>query len=335
MVKKSVRIHETEEGIILLAQYEEAKLRAERAKRQQPQPHQRQPQAAANPPSQRPSSPSSVPPLDPRTLAIRVLKMKDYYDILGVSRTADETQIKRAFRLSAVKLHPDKNTAPEAIEAFKKLNTAYQCLSDASKRRTYDKYGNEEGRHQMRSPFGERGDDLSADDIMNMFFTPHGARRTYRANTRNPQREQKENQHSMFQFLGLLPFLFLVLFAFLSVMPSSYKQGGSNLFRLQRESTFVIPRKTATGLSYWVTPEFHRFYGRDYRALGVVESQVESSVRNELDSQCKKERLTQKKLYNQAKKATGSEQADLLHKAAALDFPACDKLQSMFAAGAT
>ena len=57
--------------------------------------------------------------------------MKDYYDILGVSRDATADDLKRAFRQLAMKYHPDRNPDnKESEEKFKKINEAYSCLSD-------------------------------------------------------------------------------------------------------------------------------------------------------------------------------------------------------------
>lgn len=69
---------------------------------------------------------------------------RDYYEVLGVSRSASEGEIKKAFRRLARELHPDVNRHdPAAEERFKEAATAYEVLSDAQKRTIYDTYGHE------------------------------------------------------------------------------------------------------------------------------------------------------------------------------------------------
>lgn len=98
---------------------------------------------------------------------------RDYYDILGVSRDADSSTIKRAFRKLAVKYHPDKNPGDKTAEKmYVELNNAYEVLGDNSKRQRYDMYG-EDG---LKG--GEQDGD--ADDF---FFNPFGRR--------NRQRERR------------------------------------------------------------------------------------------------------------------------------------------------
>ena len=67
---------------------------------------------------------------------------RDYYEVLGVERGADESAIKKAYRKAAIKYHPDKNPDnPEAEEKFKEAKEAYEVLSDAQKRAAYDQFG--------------------------------------------------------------------------------------------------------------------------------------------------------------------------------------------------
>lgn len=69
---------------------------------------------------------------------------EDYYEILGIERTATEVEIKSAFRRQAMKYHPDRNPGDkQAEEQFKKVNEAFSVLSDPQKKQMYDQYGHE------------------------------------------------------------------------------------------------------------------------------------------------------------------------------------------------
>jgi molecular chaperone DnaJ len=71
------------------------------------------------------------------------MAQRDYYEVLGVSKTATADELKNAFRNLARKYHPDINKEPDAEERFKELNEAYGVLSDPEKRAAYDRYGHE------------------------------------------------------------------------------------------------------------------------------------------------------------------------------------------------
>jgi len=68
---------------------------------------------------------------------------RDYYEVLGITKTSDAKEIKKAFRTKAKALHPDTNPSPDAEAQFKELGEAYSVLSDAQKRQVYDQYGHE------------------------------------------------------------------------------------------------------------------------------------------------------------------------------------------------
>ncbi|KAG7796328.1 hypothetical protein KL929_003519 [Ogataea haglerorum] len=96
-----------------------------------------------------------------------MVKDTKLYDILGVSPDATDAQLKKAYRLGALKHHPDKNPSPEAAEKFKEISAAYEILSDPEKRDLYDQYG-EEG----LSGGGAGG--MNGADIFSQFFGGFG-----------------------------------------------------------------------------------------------------------------------------------------------------------------
>lgn len=93
------------------------------------------------------------------------MKKKDFYEILGVSKTADLTEIKKAYRKLAMQYHPDRNPGnKEAEDKFKEAAEAYEVLSDEQKRAQYDQYG-----HSGYQNMHQGGGHQNMDDIFKNF----------------------------------------------------------------------------------------------------------------------------------------------------------------------
>src|ERR1700716_2813931 len=98
---------------------------------------------------------------------------RDYYETLGVARTAKEAEIKAAFRKLAMQHHPDRNPGDAECEhRFKELNEAYDVLKDGDKRAAYDRFGHAAFEHGMGGGAAGFGADFASTfaDIFDDFF---------------------------------------------------------------------------------------------------------------------------------------------------------------------
>ena len=88
--------------------------------------------------------------------------MANYYDVLGVSKTASEDEIKKSYRKLALKYHPDRNPDdPASEEKFKEISEAYAVLSDSAKKRQYDQFGSSNFHQKYSQEYIFRGTDFN------------------------------------------------------------------------------------------------------------------------------------------------------------------------------
>lgn len=103
------------------------------------------------------------------------MSKRDYYDVLGVSRSASEEDLKKAYRKRAKDLHPDRNKdRPESAQQFKEVNEAYEVLKDSQKRAAYDQFGHaafsDAGGRPRGGPHGGADFGSAFSDIFDDFF---------------------------------------------------------------------------------------------------------------------------------------------------------------------
>jgi DnaJ homolog subfamily B member 12 len=184
-----------------------------------------------------------------------------HYRVLGIAQSANEAEIKKAYRKLSLKVHPDKNSAPGANDAFKTVSLAYATLSDDQKRTIYDRYGDEDpdenrpGRGGMGGVHMRHGgQEMSPEDIFNAFFNGHmggggfggngmhfysngfgpgvqfragGPQRRGAGEGTQQQRTEAQQNAGFSSLFQLLPVLFFVL---LSLLSSSGSDGtGGNM----------------------------------------------------------------------------------------------------------
>ncbi|XP_034393780.1 dnaJ homolog subfamily B member 14 [Cyclopterus lumpus] len=248
----------------------------------------------------------------------RIKRCKDYYEVLGLTKEVNEDDLKKAYRKLALKFHPDKNHAPGATEAFKKIGNAYAVLSNPDKRRQYDLTGGEEPSSPGHSHGGGGGGgfdfhrgfeaDITPEDLFNMFFGggfPSSSAHTF-TNSRTSHSNQTDNRQERTEergdggfsmFIQLMPIVVLILVSILSQMmvsPPPY-----SLY--SRPSTGqTIKRQTENlHVDYYVARDFKsEFKGS---ALHQIEKSVEDDYVSNVRNNCWKERQTKTDLLYAAK----------------------------------
>eukprot|EP01088_Endostelium_zonatum_P000362 TRINITY_DN10646_c0_g1_i1.p1 TRINITY_DN10646_c0_g1~~TRINITY_DN10646_c0_g1_i1.p1 ORF type:complete len:302 (-),score=63.07 TRINITY_DN10646_c0_g1_i1:93-941(-) len=269
-----------------------------------------------------------------------LLKKKDYYEILGVGRDADEQEIKKAYRKLALKYHPDKNSTPKAAEVFKLVSEAAGVLTDATKRRNYDRNPTSFTETNGSGPqTGTFSSDLTPDQIFDMFFNQGGGSgfyfttnfnqggrpTTYRRTTRRTQQQQQQGSPIGFTIFSLLPFLLMVFFGLLRL------QSNDELYSFDRTNTYSVARQTMRAeVDYYVTTSFENDYARHPTKLREIEDDVEAVWMKKLDKDCAYERSYKQKLIHQANwHYSGEKKQATLDQINAMPMIACQKLSEV------
>ena len=106
------------------------------------------------------------------------MSKRDYYEVLGVSKSASKDEIKKAYRKLSKQYHPDINKAADAADKFKEITEAYEVLSDDQKKAHYDQFGHADPNQGFGGGGGFGGGFGGFEDIFNTFFGGGGGVKT-------------------------------------------------------------------------------------------------------------------------------------------------------------
>ncbi|KAJ7956674.1 Chaperone protein dnaJ 49-like [Quillaja saponaria] len=230
------------------------------------------------------------------TIVKEIKKKKDFYDILGVEKSCTVEDVRKAYRKLSLKVHPDKNSAPGAEEAFKAVSKAFQCLSNEESRKKYDLVGSDEPVYERRAtrhgPQGYNGyydAEFDADEIFRNFFyggmaptTTQFSGFSFGHGMRPRAAEQGTAGFNVRALVQLLPVLFIILLNFL---PSSQP-----VYSLSRSYPYEYRFTTQKGVNYYVkSTKFEQEYPANSPDRISLEGRVEREYFSILAQNCRLE----------------------------------------------
>ncbi|CAN0855774.1 Chaperone protein dnaJ 49 [Linum grandiflorum] len=231
-------------------------------------------------------------------LVRQIMRTKDHYMILGVEKTCSVDDIRKAYRKLSLKVHPDKNKAPGAEEAFKKVCASFKCLSDSESRRKYDHVGlvrgfeytersNVRPRRTRRNFNGYYDNDVDLNEMFGRHFNQNDQYRAYNA-YRNRERERENENTDEFHGRGPRCFILLQILPFLLIFLLAYAPFSEPEYSLHKNYSYQIPKTTEKqGVEYFVkSSAFDESFPLGSTARRKIENSVVADYKNLLWRHC-------------------------------------------------
>jgi len=336
MLQKSIRMFETEKATTLLEQIE----KMQDMPKSSPNENENVRRRAAPQPEKSESRGDFTP--EQKNIVTRILQAKnDYYKILALEKGANENEIKKAYRKLALKLHPDKNQAPRADEAFKMVGKAYAVLSDQDKRDSYDRYGADGP--QVQSNFSRGGtrhyhqggyydDDFNPEDIFNMFFgggmpTGNVRRHHFRFNAGHQHQRRHQQQYESNNFgvwLQFMPLLVLIGLSLISNLMTPDPTYSLHRYPNRGYSTKIFTEKDR--IPYYVKSDYATEYPQGSNDRRKVESQVRNEHIENLRINCYQETLNAEQKMRRAQLYRDKK---MMEQAQNMPRPNCNRLNEL------
>ena len=267
----------------------------------------------------------------------KIIKNNNYYEILGITKETPNDDIKRAYKKLALKFHPDKNKSSKAEEAFKKIATAYQTLTDPKKRELFDKYGSEE--EYREKIYQERQqqfeyEDFDAYDIFDMFFgniDPEILRRQRRRFRRAQAQQNAQINPRVVKFLPFLQLIPLLITCVTYLFPYFFRS--KDLYVFEKNKDYPFARRTQRfKVDYFIGKDFEEKYKNikdNNIEMRKVETEIENKYLTFLKIECQeKTQMKEEIQYKMIYYGKGTYYYKLLSRELEkIDFSVCDKLK--------
>jgi DnaJ family protein B protein 12 len=243
-------------------------------------------QSTASGPYKRPATTTTTSEESPKKnytpeqvkLCKSIMSKKDYYDILGVDKKSTDDEIKKSYKKLALRLHPDKNSAPNATDAFKKVSSAYMCLSDEQKKRVYDQHGTEDNFRQNYGQYFREEEEFDPFDLFDLFTGGHQNRNRVYRQRRRPQPQNHnhgQGQQERSPWQQFMPLIFLLLVFLMANIGGNLGTGPS--FSLSKTESYHYELQTSHhNVTYYVDQSTYDMIRDSSRTTANLESQVEN-----------------------------------------------------------
>ncbi|XP_034478184.1 dnaJ homolog subfamily B member 14 isoform X2 [Drosophila innubila] len=251
----------------------------------------------------------------------KVLRCRSHYEVLRISHHATYSEVKRAYKRLALRLHPDKNRAPGAEEAFRRINEAADTLTDNQKRIDYnmltaigDCFGSKSSLYaNYRADEEQMEMEEAEEEDLDMEYSQQRRRSYQPANQRVPQSQSLyQTEQLVIGLVASLVFIIITLHYMATAPNFSFTPTSTHSVRLMSRINHV---------PYFVTPEFAS--SQTPKQLQRLEEEIEEIYLTDLKHNCKQERKLRDKLLQRARNGNNR---NLRDHALRMPTPACHAL---------
>lgn len=240
------------------------------------------------------SSSSSATYTEEQIAVVREIRRKrNFYEILGLEKSCTVEDVRKAYRKLSLKVHPDKNKAPGAEEAFKAVSKAFQCLSNEESKKKYDLSGEDESVYERRATRpatraynGYYEADIDAEEIFrNFFFGGMAPATNFGGFSFGPGMGHRPAEHGAggFNIRALIQLLPVLLILLVNFLPSS-----DPIYALSRSYPYEHQFTTPKNVNYYVkSTKFAQDYPPNSHERTAIEERVEREYFSILQQNCR------------------------------------------------